>query len=623
MKKYVILICSLLYTSALSAQNSLDSAWFRDNYIKIERMIPMRDGIKLFTAIYVPKDTTEKHPFLMTRTTYSCSPYGMDKYRNYWDSYQRNYLREQYIMVYQDVRGRYMSEGDFMDVRPFIPDKKNNKDIDESSDTYDTIDWLLKNISGNNGRVGITGISYPGFYASMAALCGHPSLKAVSPQAPVTDWFHGDDFHHNGAFMMLDAFSFYTKFGIPRPLPIVEYKGGYDVNGVDNYQYFLNRPSLKKLAELAGDSIAFWKDLYAHPDYDEWWRVRNVREWVSGIKPAIMVVGGLFDAEDCFGAWRLYGAMEKKNPSNQYIHLVMGPWSHGQWGGRDPGSSMGNVKFGSKTSEWYQNNLEVPFFNYYLKDKGQAPSAEATIFLSGQNEWRTYDQWPPKSMKEQAIYLKPDGSLSWIKPSATTSLSSYVSDPAHPVPYTQDVHMNRTRTYMTDDQRFASRRPDVLTFRGEPLEKDMILAGTVVADLLVSISTTDADFVVKVIDEFPEDFKNPGSESSQYPMGGYQMLVRGEVMRGRYRNSFSKPQAFTPGKTERVRFELPDISHAFKAGHRLVIQIQSTWFPLVDRNPQQFVNIYQCQETDFRSSIINIIHDTKNPSSIILPVLEK
>jgi putative CocE/NonD family hydrolase len=621
MKKHALLAFFSLSFLAVNAQNALDSAWFQDNYTKLERMVPMRDGVKLYTAIYVPKDATEKHPFLMTRTPYSCAPYGETNFRAYWNSYQRNYLREQYILVYQDVRGRFQSEGDFMDVRPFNPDKRTTQDIDEASDTYDTIDWLLANVAGNNGRVGVFGISYPGFYASMAALSGHPALKAVSPQAPVTDWFHGDDFHHNGAFMMMDAFSFYTGFGVPRPRPVFQYKGGYDVNGSDNYRYFLEKGTLKKLAELAGDSIAFWKDLYAHPDYDEWWRVRNVREWVDSIRPAMMVVGGLFDAEDCFGAWRLYGAIEKKNPAAHVNRLVMGPWSHGQWGGAEPGLSMGRIQFGGRTAEWYQNNLEVPFFNYYLKDKGKEPTAEATVFLSGRNEWKTWDQWPPKGKTDEPVYPNADGTLRWEKPTALASKSTYVSDPAHPVPYADGIHFDRTREYMTDDQRFATRRPDVLTFRSEPLARDLVLTGTVVADLLVSISTTDADFVVKVIDEFPADFKYPSG--STYPMGGYQMLVRGEIMRGRYRNSFSKPEAFTPGKPERVRFELPDVSHAFKVGHRLVIQVQSSWFPLADRNPQQFVNIYKCGESDFKTSTINIHHDAKNPSAIILPVLEK
>jgi hypothetical protein len=587
-------------------------------------MVPMRDGVKLFTSIYIPRDSTEDHPFLMTRTPYSCYPYGENNFRPFWNSYHRNYLRENFIIVTQDVRGRFMSEGEFEDIRPFNPDKKTSSDFDEASDTYDAIDWLLKNIPHNNGKVGVFGISYPGFYSSMAALSGHPALKAVSPQAPVTEWFIGDDFHHNGALFIMDAFSFYTAFGVPRPKPLINYQGGYSIKGQDNYSFYLKTGALRNFAKLMGDSIRFWKDLYAHPDYDEWWKARNIRNHVQGIQPAMLIVGGLFDAEDCYGAWRLYEAIEKKNPASIFNKLVMGPWSHGQWGGRSDGSQLGNVRFDAKTAEWYQNHIEMPFFLYHLKGKGSISHLpEATIFLSGQNEWRRFEQWPPAERANQTFYFHTDGQLSLQKPTGKGQYSAYTSDPARPVPYTEDVHMGRTAEYMTDDQRFASRRTDVLTFRTGALQEDMTVTGTVIADLLVSISTTDADFVVKVIDEFPDDFTYSGQQVSGYPMGGYQMLVRGEIMRGRYRNSFEKPVPFKPGKTERVSFELPDIAHTFKKGHRLMIQVQSSWFPLADRNPQQFVNIYTCEDKDFIKSDIKLYHDATNASSVSLPVLRQ
>lgn len=621
----------LLFISlySLAQSNSQDSAWIRDNYLKKEVYISMRDGIRLFTAIYTPKDISEKHPILMTRTPYSCSPYGEQNFTtNLWTRHWRYYARENYIIVIQDVRGRWMSEGDYVDIRPFNPDKKTNTDVDEASDTYDTIDWLVKNISNNNGNVGVFGISYPGFYSTMAALSGHPALKAVSPQAPVTDWFKGDDFHHNGALFIMDAFSFYAGgFGYPRPKPtMVGERSALKLPENDNYQTYLQIGSLKNFMALTGDSVKFWKDLYAHPNRDSWWEARNPRNFVGDIKPAMLIVGGLFDAEDCFGAWNLYKAIEKKNPSTHFNKLVMGPWYHGQWSGSD-GTHLGNVQFDSNTSFWYQNNIEIPFFNYYLKGKGDISQiAEATIFFSGANEWKHLSQWPPDDKEDQPIYLQADGKLSWSKPVGKNDFSEYVSDPAHPVPYTEDVHFDRTREYMTDDQRFASRRTDVLTFETDSLPEDLTLAGVVTADLKVSISSTDADFVVKLIDVFPDDFKYPGAQQQNsgrpYPMGGYQMLVRGEIMRGRFRNSFSNPEPFKPSKVEEVKFDLPDVAHTFKKGHRLMIQVQSSWFPLADRNPQKFVNIYEANDGDFQKEIIRIYHDDTNSSNIILPVLK-
>ena len=464
MRKLFTILLFLVISFSVTAQNDQDSAWIRDNYTKMEQSIPMRDGIKLFTAIYMPKDKSEKHPILMNRTPYSCSPYGADFSGRLWSTHWKYYMRENYIIVIQDVRGRWMSEGEFVDVRPFNKNKTGTE-IDEASDTYDAIDWLIKNLPGNNGNVGVFGISYPGFYSTMAAASGHPALKAVSPQAPVTEWFLGDDFHHNGAFMQMDGFSFYSGFGKPRPKPTTVGPKGFDFPIKDNYEFYLKN-GLPKLMQYMNDSVQFWKDLYAHPNYDDWWKARNARNAMYNIKPAMLVVGGLFDAEDCYGAWNLYKAIEKQNPAASN-RLVMGPWSHGQWSSRD-GSSMGNIKFGSNTSIWYQNNIEIPFFNYYLKGKGDDPNiAEATIFFSGANEWKKFDQWPPANTRARDIYLAPDGALSWTMPTWAKpgSYSEYTSDPAHPVPYTEDVHFSRTREYMTDDQRFASRRPDVLTFQ--------------------------------------------------------------------------------------------------------------------------------------------------------------
>ena len=629
MKKYLALLCFLVLTNInLCAQNN-DSAWVRENYYKIERMIPMRDGIGLFTAFYIPKDSSEKHPILLTRTPYSCSPYGEDKFNSrIYESYWINYLREGYIIAIQDVRGRWMSEGEFMDVRPFITNKKG-KEFDEASDTYDAIDWMINNLPGNNKRVGCFGISYPGFYATMAALSGHPALKAVSPQAPVTDWFQGDDFHHNGAFMLMDGFNFYSGFGKPRPKPTTVGTPGFRIPSQDNYDFYLKTGALKNFTKIMGDSIAFWKDLMNHPNNDNWWHARNARNFVTNVKPAMLVVGGLFDAEDCFGAWNLYKAIEEKSKTTDN-RLVMGPWFHGGWGGRSDGSYLGNVRFGKKTSEFYQRNIEMPFFNFYLKLKGTVHDIpEATVFFSGENEWRRFNEWPAKIMEYKNLFIGSNGKLSFETKSAANAFSEYISDPAHPVPYTEDIGLGRTREYMTDDQRFASRRPDVLTFSTDILTEDITLGGPVVADLMTAISTTDADFVVKLIDVFPDEFSYPADNSSPpgrlggaaYPMGGYQMLVRGEIMRGRYRNSFQKPEAFTPGKITEVKYTLPDVAHTFKKGHKLMIQIQSSWFPLADRNPQKFVDIYKCEDSDFQKATIKIYHDAMNASKIILPVL--
>ncbi len=624
------LFCFLALLSLSSFSQNADSTWFVNNYTKKETYITMRDGVRLFTSMYIPRDSTEKHPFLMTRTPYSCAPYGEDKYVSIWHSYVMAYAKENYILVLQDVRGRYMSEGDFEDVRPFNKNKKG-KETDEASDTYDAIDWMVKNVPGNNGNFGVFGTSYPGFYSTEAALSGHPALKAVSPQAPVTDWFIGDDFHHNGAFFQMDGFSFYPTFGKPHPKPTQNYGTGFTTPIKDNYKFYLQAGAIKNLASMIGDSIKFWHEMYEHPDYDEWWQSRNARTGLYNVKPAMLWVGGLFDAEDCFGAWNSFKATQKQSPATNN-KIVMGPWYHGQWGRE--GSFLGNVRFESNTSEYYQQNIEIPFFQYYLKGKGSiAQLKKANIFFTGENKWHELEQWPPANVEEKNIYINYNKKLSFDNPGVKfkpedrskrpPSYSEYVSDPAKPVPYAEGVHFRRTREYMTDDQRFASRRTDVLTFETDILSQDLTLAGPVTANLITAISTTDADFVVKIIDVFPDDFSYPATvkgNDKDYPMGGYEMLVRGEIMRGKFRNSFEKPEAFVAGKITPVKFILPDIAHTFKTGHRLMIQIQSSWFPLVDRNPQTFTNIYKASESDFQKATIRI-YDGINGSYFTLPVM--
>ena len=626
MKKLLLLI---FFVPLFSNAQSYDIQWLSANYVKKEVYIPMRDGVKLFTSIYTPKDKAEKHPFLLTRTPYSCSPYGETNLKNFSArGHYKEYLKEGYIIVTQDVRGRWMSEGNFVDVRPYKTDKKGT-DFDEASDTYDTIDWLIKNIENNNGKLGVFGISYPGFYATMAALSNHPALKAVSPQAPVTDWFIGDDFHHNGAFMQMDAFSFYSSFGQPRLKPTTIGPKGFTFPTEDSYEFYLRTGSLQNLSKLMGDSIAFWKDLMNHPNYDDFWKARNPRNFVQHISSdvATLEVGGLFDAEDCFGVWNVYKSVEAKAKNNNKI--VVGPWYHGQWASGD-GTHLGNIQFESNTSEWYGQNIEVPFFNFYLKGKGSIDKiSEANIFFSGENKWHQMPQWPAVNMKPTDLFLQKNGTLSFKNTTDKVSFSEYISDPSKPVPYTEDVHSGRTREYMTDDQRFAARRPDVLVFQTEILPEDLTLAGPLVADLKVSISGTDADFVVKLIDVFPDNFTYPMvlpapiipgvPMAKPYLMNGYQMLVRGDVMRGKFRNSFEKPEPFVPNQATQVKYTLPDIAHTFKKGHRVMVQIQSSWFPLVDRNPQKFTDIYKATDADFQKATIRIF---QNESKIVLPVLK-
>jgi uncharacterized protein len=629
--KYLLCVFYSVYFTTyaqLTPQQQQDSVWLKNNYTKKEVMIPMRDGVKLFTSIYEPKDNSTKHPILFNRTPYSVRPYGTDKWKTFYDNYYMKYLREGYILVYQDVRGRNMSEGNFIDIRPFNSNKKDNE-IDEASDTYDAIEWLTHN-TNNNEQVGVIGTSYPGFYATMASLSGHPALKAVSPQAPVTDWFIGDDFHHNGAFCIMDGFDFYTSFGKPRKEPSTEGNKApqYNYNSADNYDFFLKMGAIKNAfkPQYMDTNVVFWKDLYAHPNYDAWWEQRNVRKYMINIKPALLTVGGLFDAEDCWGAWNLYKAIEKQNNASHYNAIVMGPWVHGGWS-RTNGDKLGNVQFGSNTAEYYQNNIEFPFFQKHINNKTEASYnniTEANIFFTGQNQWKHLPAWPPQETQLTKLYLKENNALSFDSPTRLKSETVYISDPAKPVPYTEDVHLERTREYMADDQRFAARRPDVIVFETETLQEDITVAGPIIAKLFTSISSTDADFVVKIIDVFPNDFKYNYNNTieANTPLQGYQMLVRGEAFRGRYKTGYNKPTAFTPNKVTQINYEMPDIAHTFQKGHKLMIQIQSSWFPLIDRNPQQFVNIFTCDDKDFVKANIRILHNKQYPSHVVIPILK-
>lgn len=611
-----------LFTAPTLFAQQTDSAYVRQNYTKIERLIPMRDGIKLFTSIYIPIDKSKKYPFLLNRTPYTVSPYGEDKYKTSLGNFPAE-MKEGFIFVYQDVRGKWMSEGEFDDIRPQIAHKKSKKDIDESSDTYDTIDWLIKNVKNNNGKVGIYGISYPGFYSTTSLPGAHPALKAVSPQAPVTDWFIGDDFHHNGVLMLNDAFSFMSTFGVPRPKPITPDQGpkGFNFPIQDIYRFYLEAGSVKNLKEkYFADSIRFWNNLFTHPNLDTFWRARSIEPHLTKVKPAVMVVGGFFDAEDAYGTFATYKSIEKQNPGANNI-LVAGPWFHGGWV-RGDGSSFGDISFGQPTSTYYQENLELPFFKYHLKGEGNFNPAEATIFISGSNEWKKFDTWPPKETETKILYFQPNGKLSFDKVQRTDSWDEYVSDPNRPVPYQDGIQARRTREYMIDDQRFAARRPDVMVYQSDILTEDITLAGPVLANLVVSTTGTDADYVVKLIDVYPEDSPAPSPNPKNIMMAGYQMLVRGEIMRGKYRNSFEHPEPFVPGMVTKVNYALPDVGHTFKKGHRIMVQVQNSWFPLADRNPQKFMNIYEADPSDFQKATHRIFHDVHNASALTLTVLK-
>ena len=611
-----------------------DAAFVRQHYRKLEQLIAMRDGTRLFTIIYMPLDAGPAHsyPFIMERTPYSAGPYGADNLRKTGPGPSEELSREQYIFVYQDVRGRYKSEGQFEEMTPALNAVAGNGATahDESTDTYDTVDWLLKNVPGNNGRVGIMGISYPGFYASAALPNAHPAIRAVSPQAPVTDEFIGDDAYHKGAFFLLDNFDFMKEFEGQRTANGEKYQPVFATSFKDAYQFFLKLGPLKNtnIAPYFNQKGKIFGEYLAHPTYDAYWQTRNIRPALTNVKPATLVVGGWFDAEDLFGALNTYQTIEKQNPGTSN-RLVMGPWTHGAWSQPD-WSKFGSLDFGENTAQHYRDSLETPFFNFYLKDKGRFNPAEATIFNTGTNQWQTYPTWPPASTSAapRTLYLQQGGQLSFTAPAGLQKPTSYLSDPANPVPYTDGVYAERNNEYLIDDQRFAAQRPDVLSFQTEPLTADLTLAGPLTADLFVSTTGTDADFIVKLIDVLPAGeapgttagAKRPASGKARSSKAGYQRLVRAEPFRGRFRNSFEKPEAFVPGRVAEINYELNDVLHTFKKGHRLLVQVQSSWFPLIDRNPQQFVNIAQAEAADFQKATISIYHDAQHPSGLRVSV---
>lgn len=607
----LLLLFTTLSVLANAQDSTKDSVYMREHYDKIEVRIPMRDGVTLFTVVYLPKDKSKQYPILLNRTCYNASGYANFKMYSHPSRYL---VKDHYILAFQDVRGRYMSQGTFDNMRPNIPgnDRKNKTAIDESSDTWDTIDWMIRNIRGNNGRVGMYGISYPGFYTAAALPDAHPALKASSPQAPISDFFF-DDFHHQGAYLESYTAAFavfgYQKNGETKQDWFKDQLDRFEGKGIkDGYDFYLKAGPLKNISKNFHHDNFFWQQVIDHPNYDEFWQKRNLLPHLANIKPAVMTVGGWFDAEDLYGPLNIYKTIERTSPDAQNT-LVMGPWGHGDWAAEKGKSVHNHLYFGDSISTFFQREIERRFFAFYLKDEGNRSFPEAYLFDTGKKEWKQFDVWPPKDVAPIRLYFAANGRLSINEPTDEKAAFDYISDPAKPVPYTSEIESLTftPRRFMSDDQREASTRPDVLTFESDVLTHDVTVAGEIMARLKVSMSETDADFVVKLIDVYPQDHPNYEHNPGNVVMAGYQQLVRSEVFRGRYRNSFEKPEPFRPNEIADVNFPLQDILHTFKKGHKMMIQIHSTWFPYIDRNPQRYVeNIYKANEEDFVKSAIKI-----------------
>ena len=606
----------------------------RGNYTKFEFEIPMRDGPRLFTSVYVPKDSSQTYPIMLERTPYSVEPYGVDRYPSHLGP-SDDFQHSGYIFAYQDVRGRYMSDGTWEEMRPHNPSKSGPKDIDESTDTWDTIDWLVKNIPGNNGKVGMWGVSYPGFYVSAGMIDAHPALLAASPQAPVTDLYLGDDAYHNGAYMLAANFGFYRFFyerkGPPAP---PDRLAPFDYRTPDAYDFFLHIGPLSNAnLDYFKDQNRYWNEMVENTTYNDYWKARAIWKYLKGIKPAVMTVGGFFDAEDCQGPLRTYAFMEQNQPPSINM-LVLGPWTHGSWAWAD-GDRVGNMNFASKTGVFFRQEIEYPFFEYILKGKGERKFPKAWVFETGTNRWRRYESWPPAGAQAKPIWLQSGGRLGLVA-EAQEGFDEYTSDPKNPVPYLGYTTTDMRGDYMTEDQRFAAQRPDVLTFETEALKEDLKIAGPVGVNLLVSTTGTDSDFVVKLIDVYPGDYPNynaPARRDGERPsppppanavkMGTYQQLVRGEPFRGKFRRGFEKPVPFEPGKPDRIEFSMPDVCHVFRKGHRIMVQVQSSWFPLTDLNPQKFVEIPHAVPGDFQKAVERVYRGGAGGSRLTLRVVDR
>lgn len=612
------MVVSLAIIGAAQSASAQGTDYLREHYVKREYQVPMRDGAKLFTAVYSPKDASQTYPILLHRTQSGVLPYGEDQFPASLGP-SAHFARSKYIFVHQDIRGRWMSDGDFVVLRPHNPHKKSPQDVDESSDTYDTIDWLLKNVANHNGRVGHQGSSYRGWLAACGMIDAHPALKAVSPQAPVGDTFVGDDWHHNGALFLNHTFFYMPikgkvrteKYSVAPPRP--------DYGTPDGYDFFLRLGPLANVnTRYFKGEVPYWDLITEHPAYDDYWKSIRLMPHFKNIKPAVLIVGGWYDAEDLYGALQNYQDLERQSPETSST-LVMGPWIHGGWNdAKVDGSHLGPVAFDSATAEFYREQIELPFFEYHLKGKGSYDLPEALMFETGGNRWHRHEVWPPRDTKPFTLHFHRGGRLAADPPVKTnTVFDEYVSDPAKPVPYIDKTGFRMLPEFMAADQRFAASRPDVLTYETDLLTEDITLVGPMTADLRVSTSGTDSDWIVKVIDVYPSDALDPDPNPTGARMGSYQQLVRAEVMRGKFRNSLETVAPMTPNEPAVVKFALSDVYHSFRRGHKIMVQIQSSWFPLVDRNPQTFVDIYQAKESDFQKAVQRVYRSPELPSRII------
>ena len=596
----------------------------REHYLKSEYRVPMRDGVRLLTAVFVPKDASEtkRYPFLLFRSPFGVGPYGPDETFPIGRQTEA-FLRAGYVFVRQDVRGRLMSEGDFTHVTPHRGTKGSAVEVDESTDTWDTVEWLLAHVPNHNGRVGIFGISYVGFFAAAGIIDTHPAIRAASPQAPVADLFLGDDWYHGGAFMLAHAFNAawsYRPLTNPTPGPHVDVP--FDWGSQDGYDFYLRAGTLSALTARIGDNPT-WQELMEHPTYDEFWRSRSIWRHLSNVRCPVLVVGGWFDAEDLSGPLRIYQEMCDRNPDVSTT-LVMGPWTHGGWSNGD-GRRLGVVDFAADTAEFYRQRVALPFFEHHLKDGPDPGLPEALVFETGTNIWRHYPAWPAPGTVPRTLYLRAAGGLSFEPPTDADAADAWVSDPAKPVPWVGYSTLTMPEEYMVSDQRFAASRPDVLVYATDQLEEDLVIVGPVSPRLFVTTTGTDADWIVKLIDVYPPDRSTPDASGDSWappvPLGGYQQLVRGWPLRGKFRHSFEAPEPFEPNRVEQIAFTMPDVNHVFRRGHRVMVQVQSTWFPLIDRNPQSFVDIPHATPEDYRPATQRVLRSSSQPSGIEVHVL--
>jgi uncharacterized protein len=602
----LVAACASLLAVRAPAQAPYD---VKANYVKREVSIPMRDGVKLFTIIYSPRNQSVRYPILITRTAYGIGPYGADAYRPVIGP-NNDFAKEGYVVVYQDTRGKFKSEGAFIHHVPYV---KGSSTPNEATDTWDTIDWLVKNVPNNNGRVGQWGISWDGWEVAQGMIDAHPALKASSPQAPPQDQFLGDDYHSGGAYQLMYGFNWMSTNARARVAPNERDTERFDFGTPDGYRFFLEMGSAANALKYFSDDVPTYKDHMLHGTYDEYWQARNVPKDLGGVNHPVLIVAAWFDAQDFYGPFRMYRALKEKNPGNKTT-LVVGPWLHGGWA-RGDGDTLGRIAFASKTAEYFRTTVELPFFNFYLKDKGQPNPAEAIVFETGGNKWHTHPQWPPKGVRARNMYLQANGALSFSEPTdrSASAFDDYVSDPAKPVPYTAEITTTEGHLFMVEDQRFVWGRPDVLTYQTAPLTEDLTVAGPIDVSLHVSTTGTDGDWVVKVIDVYPG--------SLPAPMGHYQMLLAGDIMRAKFRNSMTTPAPLAPNEPARLAFTLGDKYHTFLRGHRVMVQIQSSWFPMFDRNPQTFVDVYHAAPADYRKATHKVFRSASLPSFVTLPVL--